>query len=141
VLCWSSRNGALPRYGFSEYLVRCWGVESFTSQSDAARADVLLQSASRVLPNQLADDYCGLDAAVGRALARADWRRRGQEFQHREAGGGFEPYLLLELRSPWESVFTEVAAVPGIHISLSDSKTLKDAKSLMAASMMSPYQN
>jgi hypothetical protein len=33
----------------------------------------------------------------------------------------------LERRSTIESGFTEVAAVPGIHISLSDSKTLKDA--------------
>jgi hypothetical protein len=126
----------LCRRTCSEYLVRCWRVEPFAGESDATRADVLLQPASRVVPNQLADDYCGLDAAVEGALARANWRRRGQEFQHREAGGGFEPYLLLELRSPWESVFTEVAAVPGIHISLSDSETPKDAKPLMAASMI-----
>jgi hypothetical protein len=66
-------------------------------------------------------------------VAPSNWRWRGQEFHHREAGDRFEPYFLLERRSAYESVFTEVAAEPGIHVSLSDSETLKDAKSLMAA--------
>ena len=54
-----------------------------------------------------------------------------QELRHREAGGGFEPYVLLERRSSWESAVAEMAAEPGIHVSLSDSETLKDAKSLI----------
>jgi hypothetical protein len=36
----------------------------------------------------------------------------------------------LERRSPYESVFAKMAAEPGIHASLSDSETLKDAESL-----------
>jgi hypothetical protein len=42
----------------------------------------------------------------------------------------------LERSSPCESVIAQMAAEPGIHVSLSDSETLEDAKSLMAASMI-----
>ena len=86
--CCAGRAGmGLCRRAGSECLVRCRRLGPFTSKPTSDRADVFLQSASRLVPHEQSHDCCGLDAVAERAMAPAHRRWRGQEFQHPEASG------------------------------------------------------